>query len=342
MLGSGNTPQSGDQWGAGDPHPNDDHWGSGERWGAAERSMTAAGKSAGKAAGWKIAALVVAVVLVLAAGGFGVWKYMQEEDNPAAAQPTPVETTAEPADEEATQKQEESDETEPTKEEAAETEVLLTSEGSEQGSCDVEELPDDMFDPVSFYCDGQWHFGGHRGSSYFVLQYWTGDTWEIYRTDRQNGVDEQFQCYDREPLEDAGAPERLVEELVEYGQLCASDEARTQSQGSDEEEHPTSFTGDWLPYAKCNGEYALIVDSVLVYNDDNPMPPVEASLEAHPGAQSTYPGHCGAFRAEAEGAIVYPIYIDYGSDLAGVCAAEARGEGNARRLTSAVDYSSPC
>ena len=93
---------------------------------------------------------------------------------------------------------------------------------------------------------------------------------------------------------------------------------------------------------QCDGRYVVIVDSVLVYPGQDPSPFVNASLAANPGAKATSPGACGSLRASVDGADVYPVYRDYGSDRAGACAAEARGEGNARKLQSAADYSSPC
>lgn len=337
MLGPGGTP------------PNDD------QWGGADYSASAVGAEPAQAKSGvgKIIALLAAAIVVLAAASAGVWALTKNEDAAGVAKiANEVETTgSQPSsssapittDMKVVEDAETSDEAAPTTTEKA------AAKSAKIGDCAPEALGADISNPTTYYCDGQWHFLGDYGTDLFVLVRWSGEEWAQYVYDGEYGSVNTVSCFDKGNLENAGAPQGLIDKLSKYHKLCEDDQPQedkhrsADSSDSDDDSKPQGrHSGDWLLYPSCAGEYVLIVDSVLVYPGDNPQDLVQASLDAHPGSTSTYPGVCGAFRAKAEGADVYPVYIEYGTNLSGVCAAEARGEGFARKLTQAADYSSPC
>lgn len=293
-------------------------------------------QSGGSSPKGPIIAVIVVIVLVIAAGvGFYLLNRDSSGDDESASRPSSAKpsgsATAEPAESEAPETTAESEE----------------SAAPSKGSCEQAKADADMHRPVSSYCDGQWALIGNYGSDHTELYYWTGDSWGTYEPDGNHSSGAMSPCYERSKLVDAQAPEKLVDEMYQGHQLCndtpvssGGDSSGSQQNNAADSDLPPG--GDWLPYLPCQGNYALIVDSVVVYPGQNPRPLVRKSLAANPGTESTYPGACAAFRSHVDGADVYPIYIDYGSDLAGVCAAESRGEGNARKLQQVADYSSPC
>ncbi|QNE89120.1 hypothetical protein H0194_08615 [Corynebacterium incognita] len=337
MLGPGGTPSNDDQWGGADY----------------SASAVGAEPAQAKSGVGKIIALLAAAIVVLAAAGAGVWALTKDEDaagvatianeaETAASQPSSSSAPT-TTDKKVVEEAETSDEAVPT------TKEKVTAESPQLGDCDPNSAGQDGNRYVSLYCDGRWHFLGKSQSGVFSLAHWSDGSWSGYRYDGKQGWPLTIYCYDEDKLANAGAPQELIGKLRGYQMICGDEGSQEDSNhsadSSDSDNNSKTedhHSGDWLPVPSCAGEYVLIVDSVLVYPGDNPQDLVQASLDAHPGSTSTYPGVCGAFRAKAEGANVYPVYIEYGTNLSGVCAAEARGEGFARKLTQAADYSSPC
>ncbi|MDO5030161.1 MAG: hypothetical protein Q4E11_06200 [Corynebacterium sp.] len=285
-----------------------------------------------------IAVAVIAVLAVLGGGGWYLGQRNSSSDEQASQQPTPtvpsnVARTTDSGDntssEEATRQREE----QPT---------------TSKGSCEQAKSNSGMHSPVAHFCDGQWALLGDYGTDHIDLLYWMGDAWGTYESDGYHSDGARGECYDRDKLADVKAPIELRDLMYQKTLLChqdlpTTDEDSSTNSTSDDNWGRYGPDGDWLPWAKCDGDsYALIVDSVLVAPGEEPYDPVNESLDAHPGSISTYPGTCDAFRAKADGMTVYPIYIDYGDDLAGACAAEARGEGQVRKLQRVADYNSPC
>lgn len=285
-----------------------------------------------------IAVAVVAVIAVLGGGGWYLGQRNSSSGEQASAQPTPtvpsnVARTTDSEDNTSSEKETHQREGQPA---------------SSKGSCDQAKSDSDMRSPVAHFCDGKWALLGDDGTDHMDLLYWMGDAWGTYESDDYHADGARGECYDRNKLADAKAPIELRDLMYQKTLLCHQDLPTTNEDSSTNTSSADSWgrygpDGDWLPWAKCDGDsYALIVDSVLVGPDEEPYDPVHESLDAHPGSVSTYPGTCEAFRGEADGMTVYPIYIDYGDDLAGACAAEARGEGQARKLQRVADYNSPC
>ena len=187
------------------------------------------------------------------------------------------------------------------------------------GDCNDQRVLGSADNLVVTYCDGQWMHVGVAQTDHLELFTWSGDRWTAYQPDGTSPIS-GYDCYSESALEAAGAPKALRDEVL----LC--DDAPV-----------GNISGDFLPWPSCSGEYVLIDPGVTDYQET-----VLDAMARHPGSTSTYPGACAAFRSEVNGQMIYPIYIDYGGDIQGVCAAEARGEGNARQLMQFADYSSPC
>lgn len=337
-----------------------DQWGYSDQWGESETSSNrdegtngdgitgdpngatgAAGATKTNKTSTKKVLIAVAVIAVLAVLGGGGWYLGQRNSSSgeqASAQSTPTVPTnvARPTDSENNTSAEK------------QTHQREEQSASSKGSCDQAKSDSDMRSPVAHFCDGKWALLGDYGTGHMDLLYWMGDAWGTYESDDYHADGARGECYDRNKLADAKAPIELRNLMYQKTLLCHQDLPTTNEDSSTNTPSADSWErygpdGDWLPWAKCGGDsYALIVDSVVVGPDEEPYDPVQESLDAHPGSVSTYPGICDAFRAKVEGNWVYPIYIDYGDDLAGACAAEARGEGQVRKLQQVADYNSPC
>lgn len=90
----------------------------------------------------------------------------------------------------------------------------------------------------------------------------------------------------------------------------------------------------------CDGRGILILDSYV--EASSPQQGIADLLDKHSGAGFATPGQCPSLRASLNGARVYPIYLDYGHDMAALCQAKASRGGNARLLTQTADFSDPC
>lgn len=99
----------------------------------------------------------------------------------------------------------------------------------------------------------------------------------------------------------------------------------------------SNYAGMQATTPACNGEVVLIIESVL----DDPERLREV-LAANPGSTFYLPGACPSLRARIDGQDIYPVVREYGSDVAGVCAAAAGGGGNARILNQDTSFPSPC
>lgn len=86
----------------------------------------------------------------------------------------------------------------------------------------------------------------------------------------------------------------------------------------------------------CDGRGVLIIASEYSYSS------AQAAAASNPGSQVLSPGQCPSLRARYDGNDVYPVIVDYGSNLSALCQAEARGGGNARILNYTQNWNSPC
>lgn len=99
-----------------------------------------------------------------------------------------------------------------------------------------------------------------------------------------------------------------------------------------------NFSGGDL---RCDGRNVLVVGSVMS-NSPTFDQEISATLSANPGATVLAPGTCASLRSQVDGAGVYAVVVDYGSDVSGLCSAEAAGGGYSRVLDDTPSYRSPC
>ena len=90
----------------------------------------------------------------------------------------------------------------------------------------------------------------------------------------------------------------------------------------------------------CDGRGILILDSFV--ETPRPQQGIADLLDSHPGAEFATPGQCPSLRASLNGARVYPIYVDYGHDMAALCQAKSSRGGNARVLSGSPEFVDPC
>lgn len=98
-------------------------------------------------------------------------------------------------------------------------------------------------------------------------------------------------------------------------------------------------------FPACDGRNILILMSVIdehgaeaTYNEL-----AQAVLTGGPADKKfTVPGKCASLRKTVNGNVIYPVYLDFGSDEAGMCAAKARYGGNGRTLNNSGDFHDPC
>lgn len=197
----------------------------------------------------------------------------------------------------------------------------------------------DLRSPVKIYCDDSWLFAGEDGTANLALFYWTNNAWHSYRTDRILSPSDMG-CYDRSKLEDAGAPRRLLDEVL----LC-DDNADAKAESSKETtnksgaEDEFAWAGGWD--GKCDGRYILIVESVLISSGE-PFSETSRVQDKYPGSKILYGGACSSLRSQVNGNDVYAIYFDAGHSVDKVCALKAQYGGNARSLNNDADFSDPC
>ncbi|AWB84228.1 hypothetical protein [Corynebacterium liangguodongii] len=276
-----------------------------------------------------LAALVVLIAVACAAWWLGRGAAQSRGDEAAASlvvittveQPSASESGQDPAEESPT-------EASPRNEPAAAT----------LGPCEPAPSNPRAGEVIEVYCDGAWKIVGKAHTDSLAVAIWDGAHWAPYDSHSIHSLS-QLACFERERLEAAHAPDSLLKVMDAHQMICVAETAASQPVPRDPR---TQGSGDWLPIPSCSGEYVLIVGSVLVSSGQDPQPPVYQAMARHSGAQATYPHQCASLRPEKDGALVYPVYVDYGSDRAGVCAAEARGEGYARQLRQVADYTSPC
>lgn len=108
--------------------------------------------------------------------------------------------------------------------------------------------------------------------------------------------------------------------------------------------------GEWVEEVStpaCDGRNILILDSIIDYGDrgDTINRIADLVMFADPSGKPRRfmaPGHCPSLRAQLDGNDIYPVYLDFGSDVDGMCAAKAAQGGNGRVLSNRNEYVDPC
>lgn len=134
------------------------------------------------------------------------------------------------------------------------------------------------------------------------------------------------------------------EEVVETVTVTAEPEPDQES-GSGADSASASDSGSARNFSggdlRCDGRNVLVVGSVMS-NSPTFDQEISATLSANSGATVLAPGTCASLRSQVDGAGVYAVVVDYGSDVSGLCSAEAAGGGYSRVLDDTPSYRSPC
>ena len=328
-------------WGRPEPSsPNSGSSGNTQSWGApSSPAQEPEAKSTGT--GKRLTIIVVAVLAVLALVGAGVWALLNKQDSEDNQGAATMATTSSPSDSATSEKSSstDSDEDAEKKTEGKANNAASANAPTKYEKCNdfADEKLSSWTRPIKQYCDDSWLFVGQDGTSNFSLYYWTDNAWHKYDTDGE-AWPSHLGCYDRDKLEDAGAPIPLLNKVA----LC-NDEGDTSTAVEEDEEDPAAdefaWAGDWN--GKCDGRYILIVESALI---DGPEPYTETSRiqNKYPGSKILYGGACSSLRETVDGKSVYAIYYDAGYSVDKVCSLKAQYGGNARSLNDDGDFSDPC
>lgn len=95
--------------------------------------------------------------------------------------------------------------------------------------------------------------------------------------------------------------------------------------------------GQKASFPSCDGRYILILTSVIDEGDEGKTFSNLAKavmLDGPSGKEFTVPGQCGSLRKSVHGNLIYPVYLDFGSDQTAACRAKAAYGGNVRPLTN--------
>ncbi|AZA14337.1 hypothetical protein ACFPVT_03935 [Corynebacterium choanae] len=188
----------------------------------------------------------------------------------------------------------------------------------------------DRTDNTPYFCDGEWLVTQHSQEMGWVHHWENG--WVIFSGNEVSPIDDRYACVPRATADRVGLPKPLYEKVLcnDLTPAPAPAPARTQA----------SAPGFQSP--ACDGQYILIVESVIHHPGEDKQALINAALAKYPGASYTNPGQCSSLRARFDGGDVYPIYYSYGFDTASLCQQKARLGGNARSLNRNSDFFDPC
>lgn len=201
-------------------------------------------------------------------------------------------------------------------------------------------------------CEGDFAYVGKEQSDHLFLAQWTGDEWVAVEGDGVKKTGLSSVCFNESTLDELGVGPRVKANLWN----CATeDKFGSQSSSSGDSDSGDGFirsvsweTGEKFTASSpaCDGRNILILRSVIDTGNHNQAKSELAFAMAYDGghrqAEFTVPGQCSSLRANAEGGQVYPVYLDFGSDLAGMCRAKAELGGNGRVLDNSGEYIDPC
>lgn len=254
-----------------------------------------------------------------------------------------VETSAQSATEE------ENEEPSPAVFSESEDSQGSTSSASMDERCDpgfVSRSPGFKGNSAVKYCDGSYLLTGVPNTDSVSIALWERDQWKALEKTGEDPTS-LYPCYHQETLEMLTFPREIINSVT----LCSDGrQQRPQYDGNGNRlTRYVEYVG--LGEAKvadisapqCDGRYILIHDSVIDNGNDVDLHQhIAGTILAHKTWKYTYPGQCSSLRAQIDGRDIYPIYEDFGTDRAAMCAAQAASGGNGRTLNNNGDFSDPC
>ena len=196
-------------------------------------------------------------------------------------------------------------------------------------------------------CDGEFLSVGVPQTDRVAYAQWEHGAWKYI--DHDGITFTGFQCYDRNRMDSLG-----VSQAVKDRMLMCQDDVTPSTPGKVPKSQLGKNGGRYIEVAglgeahypvstpACDGRNILIVHSVIEYDRGDAINEIGQTLVMNRGSEFTYPGQCPSLRGQVDGNDVYPVYYDFGSDQAAMCAAKANKGGNARTLNTAGDFSDPC
>lgn len=278
---------------------------------------------------WPAAPLAAAVLLV--AGYLSGCATEQNE----LAEPT-FTKTAEP----------ESESPDATVEETATTApAAATSAAKRAPDCSNAALEGKGWEPFEFFegCYGNFARIGAPNSDWISEIYWNGSDWEPLERDGTNSAGVMStECHTREKLEKMGAPEEFIKKVA-----CPAPSSPTAQNSGAITSVGLGEAHEDASYPACDGRNILILESVVNYGnrEETQFKIAQQVLMQHPSSlpvRFTVPGQCPSLRAQLDGNDIYPIYLDFGSDVNSMCVAKSKYGGNGRVLSNKAEIVDPC
>ena len=247
------------------------------------------------------------------------------------------------------------------------TKTIVTTTASEEASAEKESVPDcsqgaldasPKLSGLEFVdgCEGNFAVVAQPNSDMLRRAQWNGKHWEFVEPDGTwEGLGMAKECYNPGRLESMGVPESLRKgerTCGVYGPGEAPAGKQTTSATPTDVLDAVAQQGDGLlgnpAKPACDGRNILIIDSIIDNGDFygstmyRIFDVINAPDPTGKKRQWTNPGHCPSLRAQVDGQDIYPVFLDFGSDVAGVCDAAAKYGGNPRILSNRAEYLSPC
>ncbi|WKK62149.1 hypothetical protein QYQ98_04585 [Corynebacterium sp. P3-F1] len=205
---------------------------------------------------------------------------------------------------------------------------------------------------VVMECEGDFAFVGQSDSDFVFPVMWEDGKWTTFKADGRLEDGIQPACYNKSTLDRLGVGPRVRAHLYD----CASEElfggngnsgGSGSSGGGGQSGYPRRNSDGYIvevglgeagqkaSFPACDGRYILLLDSVVDSGDglDTFYELAEAVLHANPsGKEFTVPGQCDSLRKSVHGNDIYPVYLDFGSDMAAACRAKSTYGGSVRPL----------
>lgn len=241
--------------------------------------------------------------------------------------------------------------TETVSETATDTTTAGASASKHAPDCSKQALMDSGFESYMeiVTCEGGFARVAQPQSDNIGIAQWKNGKWDAVAFDSTYTSGSTSGCYTPGLLDGLGVPERVRVFVCDPASIPSSQGGGSSyylqngiivSAGLGE-------AGEDASYPACDGRAILILDSVVDEgNDGGAMHDIaQQVLMMHPSGKPvrfTVPGACPSLRAQLNGQNIYPIYIDYGSDVDAMCRAKATYGGNGRILSNSAEFVDPC
>ena len=204
-----------------------------------------------------------------------------------------------------------------------------------------------------FDCEGGFAYAGVPSSDEFSFLRWDGNQWGPLLADGH--VEDtkwgEAPCWDTAHMRDIGVPETILVKMRKCpsGKTGFDEFFETAPKGDPSSPYITLVNlgeaGEAASYPACDGRNILILDSVIDNEPDTAHKIARQVLAVHPSGRSVkfmVPGRCASLRGQLDGDDIYPVYLDFLSDVDEMCRAKAQYGGNGRVLVDRAEYFDPC